>query len=95
MSKSFSEARQEITGDSWLDDLARQSLTAAEAKFQPAEMVIRRDWAVPLPDCEQVAQGLARFSRILLWLDRGKPRPLCINGREYRRRQRARTRRKR
>lgn len=33
MAKSFSEARQEITGDSWLDDLARQSLTAAEAKF--------------------------------------------------------------
>jgi hypothetical protein len=33
MSKSFREARQEITGDSWLDDLARQSLAAAEAKF--------------------------------------------------------------
>jgi hypothetical protein len=33
--KSFSEARQEITGDSWLDDLARQSLVAAEAKFDP------------------------------------------------------------
>jgi hypothetical protein len=32
--KSFSEARQEITGDSWLDDLARQSLVAAEAKFE-------------------------------------------------------------
>jgi hypothetical protein len=33
--KSFAEARQEITGDSWLDDLARQSLIAAEAKFGP------------------------------------------------------------
>lgn len=34
-SKSFTEALQEITGDSWLDDLARQSLVAAEAKFDP------------------------------------------------------------
>jgi hypothetical protein len=34
--KSFSEARQEIAGNSWLDDLARQSLTAAEAKFDPS-----------------------------------------------------------
>jgi len=35
VAKSFGEARQEITGDSWLDDLARQSLVAAEAKFDP------------------------------------------------------------
>ena len=35
MSKSFSEARQEITGDSWLDDLARASLSAAAEKFDP------------------------------------------------------------
>lgn len=33
MSKSFREAREEITGDSWLDDLARESLSAAEEKF--------------------------------------------------------------
>jgi len=33
VTKSFREAREEITGDSWLDDLARASLSAAEAKF--------------------------------------------------------------
>ncbi len=33
MSSSFREAREEITGGSWLDDLARMSLSAAEAKF--------------------------------------------------------------
>jgi hypothetical protein len=36
MGKSFSEARQEITGDSWLDELARASLSAAGAKFDCA-----------------------------------------------------------
>lgn len=29
----FREAREEITGDSWLDDLACASLLAAAAKF--------------------------------------------------------------
>ncbi len=29
----FREAHGEITGDSWLDDLARMSLSAAEEKF--------------------------------------------------------------
>lgn len=41
--KSFSEARQEITGDSWLDDLARKSLSAAEAKFGPSPLVTPGD----------------------------------------------------
>jgi hypothetical protein len=31
----FAEARQAITGDGWLDDLARASVSAAEAKFAP------------------------------------------------------------
>lgn len=31
----FREALGEITGDSWLDDLARASLSAADAKFSP------------------------------------------------------------
>jgi hypothetical protein len=39
MADSFSEARQEIAGDSWLDKLARASLSAAEAKFSdPGEV---------------------------------------------------------
>jgi hypothetical protein len=33
----FAEARDEITGDSWLDDMARASLSAAEAKFSPGD----------------------------------------------------------
>jgi hypothetical protein len=33
VSKSFGQARHEVTGDSWLDDLYRASLAAAEAKF--------------------------------------------------------------
>lgn len=36
---------------------------------------------------------LRYFSLLLIWLDRGSPGPLCIDGREYRRRQRARKRR--
>lgn len=35
VSKSFREAYLEISGDSWLDDLARASLAAADAKFNP------------------------------------------------------------
>jgi len=42
VSKSFSEARQEITGDSWLDKLARASLSAAEAKFSGREAPLLR-----------------------------------------------------
>jgi hypothetical protein len=34
-SSSFRDALRDITGDSWLDDLARASLTAADAKFSP------------------------------------------------------------
>lgn len=30
---SLAEAREQITGDSWLDNLARASLLAAEKKF--------------------------------------------------------------
>jgi hypothetical protein len=30
---SFAEARQKITGESWLDDLSRASLSAAKEKF--------------------------------------------------------------
>jgi hypothetical protein len=33
----FSEARDQITGNSWLDDLARASLSAADAKFSPRQ----------------------------------------------------------
>jgi hypothetical protein len=33
----FSEARDQITGNSWLDDLARASLSAADAKFTPRQ----------------------------------------------------------
>lgn len=33
MTDSFAEARQKITGDSWLDDALRASLSAASAKF--------------------------------------------------------------
>jgi hypothetical protein len=36
---------------------------------------------------------LRRFSLLLIWLDRGSPRPLCIDGRAYHRKQRARKRR--
>jgi hypothetical protein len=39
VSKSFREARQDITGESWLDDLARASLSAAEAKFSSQAQV--------------------------------------------------------
>jgi len=42
VSKSFSEARREITGDSWLDKLARASLSAAEAKFSGREAPLLR-----------------------------------------------------
>lgn len=35
MSNRYRDALQEITGDSWLDDLARASIRAAEAKFSP------------------------------------------------------------
>jgi hypothetical protein len=31
----YAEARQAITGDSWADDMARASISAAEAKFTP------------------------------------------------------------
>jgi hypothetical protein len=34
-SSPFRDALREITGDSWLDDLARASLSAADAKFSP------------------------------------------------------------
>lgn len=36
---------------------------------------------------------LRHFSLLLIWLDRGRPRKLCINGDEYHRRSRARRRR--
>lgn len=42
VSKSFREAREEITGDTWLDDLARASLSAAEAKFSGQEHPVLR-----------------------------------------------------
>jgi hypothetical protein len=42
MGKSLREAREEITGDSWLDDLARASLSAAEASQQPPSPKRRR-----------------------------------------------------
>jgi hypothetical protein len=42
VNKSFSEARREITGDSWLDKLARGSLSAAEAKFSGREVPLLR-----------------------------------------------------
>lgn len=35
MSDWYRDALREITGDSWLDDLARASIRAAEAKFSP------------------------------------------------------------
>jgi hypothetical protein len=35
--KSFREAREEITGESWLDNLARASLFKAEVKFAAGE----------------------------------------------------------
>jgi hypothetical protein len=34
-SRPYAEARAAITGDSWLDDLARASVSAAETKFTP------------------------------------------------------------
>ena len=40
-----------------------------------------------LPTPEQVAAALAPFAALLIWLDRGRPRSLCINGHEYHRRQ--------
>jgi hypothetical protein len=42
VTKSFREAREEVTGDSWLDDLARASLSAAEAKFSGREVPLLR-----------------------------------------------------
>lgn len=42
VTKSFREAREEITGDSWLDDLARASLRAAEAKFSGRQPPVLR-----------------------------------------------------
>ena len=35
-----------------------------------------------------------QYARLLAWLDRGSPGPLCIDGREYARRQAARKRRR-
>jgi hypothetical protein len=31
--------------------------------------------------------ALEHFSLVLIWLERGSPRPLCIDGHEYHRRQ--------
>jgi hypothetical protein len=42
VTKSFREAREEITGQTWLDDLARASLSAAEAKFSGREVPLLR-----------------------------------------------------
>jgi hypothetical protein len=42
VTKSFREAREEITGNTWLDDLARASLSAAEAKFSGREVPLLR-----------------------------------------------------
>jgi hypothetical protein len=42
----------------------------------------------------QFEAALRHFSLLLIWLDRGRPRPLCIDGREYHRKQRARRGRK-
>jgi hypothetical protein len=46
----FREARAEITGDSWLDDLARASLSAAEAKSLGETVIIAR--TVPYACCQ-------------------------------------------
>jgi hypothetical protein len=48
---------------------------------------------LPMPTREQVTVALARFAEILCYLERGSPRPLCIDGHAYHRRQRARRRR--
>jgi hypothetical protein len=44
---------------------------------------------------QYIAEAGEPFRRLLIWLDRGRPGRLCINGREYRRRLKARRRRKR
>ena len=51
------------------------------------------DTGTPRLTHEQVDEILARFRLVLAWLERGNPRPLCINGHEYRRRQKSRRRR--
>jgi hypothetical protein len=52
---SFAEARQEITGGSWLDVTARMSLSAAEAKFTPAAPDLTRE----LDEAEAIVTGRA------------------------------------
>ena len=50
VSKSFREARQEITGDSWLDDLYRASLSASSCETSQGgarSAGLRRPWARP------------------------------------------------
>jgi hypothetical protein len=47
---SFREARSQITGDSWLDDLARASLSAAEAKRETPVSCRCRALIVPAGD---------------------------------------------
>jgi hypothetical protein len=50
----------------------------------------------PLPGAAvEIGPVLHLYSLMLIWLDRGRPRPLCIDGREYHRRQLARRRRRR
>jgi len=39
--------------------------------------------------------ALEGFSRLLAWLERGRPGPLCTNGRAYARRRAARKKRRR
>lgn len=60
----FSDARDQITGHSWLDDLARASLSAAEAKFSATTDRCRLgtcdhdDWpGAPCPFCQRIAAG--------------------------------------
>ena len=36
MTRSFAQCREEIIGTGWLGNLERASLSAAEAKFEPA-----------------------------------------------------------
>ena len=57
MSKSFSEAFREVTGGSWLDDLARESLSAAGEKFggdEPPQITVTKASAW-LPVSEELA----------------------------------------
>ena len=46
-------------------------------------------------DTSAFTAALIYFTGLLVWLERGHPRPLCIDGHEYHRRQQARRRRKR